>query len=78
MNSSLVRGWEGEITGIITKIPHLLPLGIICVGPSEKRRILWKYVRFVLLAEPDSAACKAVNNCRVIECCSVGDQIAAL
>jgi hypothetical protein len=46
------------------KFPQFVFLGTICVGPPEKRRILWKYVyvRFALPAQPDSAARKAVTN----------------
>jgi len=50
------------IRRIVTKFPQLVPLGTICVGPSAKRRILWKYVRFSLPAAPDSAARKAVTS----------------
>jgi len=43
-----------------TKIPQLVSLGTICVGPSKKRQILWKYMQFALPAAPNSAARKAV------------------
>jgi hypothetical protein len=42
MNIFLVA--KERITGMATNIPQLGPLGNIFVGPSEKRRILRKYL----------------------------------